>query len=90
MMRTALPILAALLLASCADTTPVETKGTDNPNLAVSRMFTTDGCTVYRFYDTGYPHYFANCRGSTMTDYTKTCGKGCTTTFHDDIPTETK
>lgn len=37
----------------------------------VEKLFTTDGCTVYRFYDNGY-RYFTNCSGST---YGNTGGK---------------
>lgn len=33
----------------------------------VEKLFTTDGCTVYRFADYGY-RYFTNCVGSTSGD----------------------
>lgn len=32
---------------------------------SVDRLFTTNGCTVYRFSDAGRYRYFTNCRGST-------------------------
>lgn len=36
---------------------------------------TVDGCTVYRFYDSGYKRYFTNCKGST--EWRENCGKNC-------------
>ena len=40
----------------------------------VRKLFTTDGCTVYRFYDSNYV-YFTNCPGSTQ--HQVSCGKNC-------------
>lgn len=41
----------------------------------VQKLFTVDGCTVYRFMD-DRSIYFTNCRGSASWQYN--CGKGCT------------
>lgn len=49
------------------------------PSIEVERLFTVDGCTVYRFYDNGTRH-FASCPGSTVIHQ---CGKGCL----DGVPT---
>lgn len=35
----------------------------------VGKLFTVDGCTVYRFYDGGRKVYFTNCPGSAETTY---------------------
>lgn len=40
----------------------------------VEKLFTKDGCTVYRFFDNRMV-YFTNCDGSTS--YNESCGKGC-------------
>lgn len=40
----------------------------------VDKLFTVDGCTVYRFYDTGR-RYFTDCKGST--EWQESCGKNC-------------
>jgi len=53
----------------------------DNPILNssydVNRLFTKDGCTVYRFMDKSAYHYFINCNGSTIKNITEICGKNC-------------
>jgi hypothetical protein len=55
-------------------------------NFNVQKLFTTDGCTVYRFHDSGRNHYFTNCT-ATVSQYTESCGKSCTTTKSREIPT---
>ena len=70
-----LALLVACLLAGCgadAVSTP-----TDNAQIKVERLFSHDGCTVYRFYDGG-TRYFVKCRdGSTRTEWRESyqCGK---------------
>ena len=73
-----LALALGLLLASCAqkgasvsveDTVPGQ-------DFHVVKLFTTDGCTVYRFYDVGNFHYMTNCT-STITTITESCGKNC-------------
>ena len=48
----------------------------------VARLFTQDGCTVYRFTDGGHWRYFARCDGaaSSETFWKSQCGKHCTLT----------
>lgn len=75
--RNALATMAlALALALCSCTnTPVATEQTSNTNMTADKLFTINGCTVYRFTDNGSYHYFTDCRGSTSSRIF--CGKGC-------------
>jgi hypothetical protein len=68
---------ASLVLAACGKD-PVFTSSTDNPNVAVSKMFEFEGCTVYRFKDAGNYVYYSNCPGTTQSFRTESCGKNCT------------
>lgn len=78
-------LFLVLIIVGCESkkVTPVEVTGAKD-NFEVVKLFTHDGCTVYRFYDSRY-RYFTNCSGKTMTEYTETCGKNCTSTIPDDI-----
>lgn len=67
--------VSLLLLAGCARQ-ELSTARTDNPNFTPDRLFTQDGCTVYRFLDAGRYHYFATCPGSSLSHH-YSCGKGC-------------
>ena len=53
-----------------------ESTVTAGRDIKVSKLFTVDGCSVYRFGDSGRSVYFTNCSGSTQ--YTVNCGKNCT------------
>lgn len=66
-------LLVCCLLAGCAG----EAERTDaaGKRFEVARLFTHDGCTVYRFYDAGRHRYFTNCSGSTS--WEESCGKSC-------------
>lgn len=65
-------LLLILLVSGCSqDGTKVETKE-NIADFEVVKLFKTDGCTVYRFYDGGNKHYFTNC-GQTMSNVS--CGK---------------
>lgn len=48
------------------------------PGLQLSRVFTYEGCVVYRFYDKGEHRYFTDCRGKVSGRYPESCGKNCT------------
>jgi hypothetical protein len=70
-------VLIALLCAAC-NKVPEETSQTSNPNVKVEKLFTHDGCTVYRFYDGGRDHYFSKCENAkTQTISEQSCGRGC-------------
>ena len=68
-------IIAVLCLTAC-DKAPEAT--VQNGEFKVERLFTVDGCTAYRFNDTGRYIYYTNCSGSTQS--THTCGKNCVST----------
>lgn len=71
-MTKALIILAMALLAGCGK--PAETSTAVGAEFVVDKLFTHEGCTVYRFSDGGNARYYTNC-GSTA--WTRQCGKGC-------------
>lgn len=53
-------LILTMMIAGCAQD-PVGMAGTDNPNVPVSKLFTNEGCTVYRFFDAGHYHYYVTC-----------------------------
>lgn len=63
----ALILLSAVLLSGC-NHDPVDVKTAGN-GVNVGKLFTVDGCTVYRFSDGGNSIYFSNCNGQTQYDY---------------------
>lgn len=73
-MKTVLAILALALLAGCSK--PAETSTAVGREFTVDKLFTHEGCTVYRFNDGGNNRYFTNCSGST--NWQESCGKNCT------------
>lgn len=83
-----LTIAICLLLAACQKDA-VSVSRTDNADIQVEELFTHNGCTVSRFQDSGYSHYFADCRGTLTSTHSEYCGKGCQRTVHDETPTVT-
>ena len=71
-MNKILIILAVALLTGCGK--PAETSTAVGKEFVVDKLFTHEGCTVYRFSDGGNARYYTNC-GSTA--WTRQCGKGC-------------
>lgn len=70
-------LAAAFVLVGCnKEPEEVTRVGSD---FEVGRLFTTDGCTVYRFSDGGRNVYFTNCTGSTCYSYQSSNGKYVTT-----------
>lgn len=65
-------IALVALLAGCSK--QAETSTAVGAEFVVDKLFTHEGCTVYRFYDGGNARYYTNC-GSTA--WTRQCGKGC-------------
>lgn len=55
-------LAAALVLSGCQKQAETTTRA--GVEFQVDKLFTIDGCTVYRFADGGYPRYFTNCSGS--------------------------
>lgn len=73
-----LMVAALLSMAGCA-ADPVSMTSTTNPKVPVSLLFENEGCKVYRFEDAGHFHYYANCKGSTVTILTESQSEGKTT-----------
>ena len=77
-MKRAIAIAAcALVLAACGK--PAEHSTPAGVGFNVDRLFTHDGCTVYRFGDAGEYRYFTKCEGAassnTTWSETRPCGK---------------
>lgn len=66
-------IVVLLVLSGCQKE-PLSAKQTDNKNFMVEKLFTNEGCTIYRFWD-NRSHYYSDCRGSVLG--TESCGKNC-------------
>ena len=64
------------------------TDTTSNPEFKVSRIFTHDGVTVYRFSDGGQTVYYTDARGVTSWQETKHHGKNNTNTEYHIAPNE--
>jgi len=76
MNRIFIMLMAACMLAGCYKDAE-ETRPAGN-GYEVERLFTHDGCTVYRFMDSNY-RYFARCENATASTSTRNnCGKSCT------------
>jgi hypothetical protein len=74
-----IPLLCAIGLSLCllvACGKNGEERKQVNPEFLVDKLFTTEGCTVYRFSDAGSFRYFTNCGGSAS--WQEGCGKSCT------------
>jgi len=88
MKRSALAlVLAGLALAGCLERRPPEARANAGVAFQVDRLFTHDGCTVYRFVDEGYSRYFTRCTGAASAGaaWRESCGKNCTRSV--EVPT---
>lgn len=72
-MKKLLVILSLAVLAGC--TKQAAESSAVGKQFVVDKLFTHEGCTVYRFQDGGYYRYYTNCSGST--NWTENCGKNC-------------
>ena len=73
-----LSLAALAMVAGCEK--PAESVAHTGAGFKVERLFTHDGCTVYRFRDS-YNRYFTRCDGVTAqstTTWQESCGKDCT------------
>ena len=72
-----LTTLTVILAAGCDGRIKAEQKisARQGGDYTVEKLFTVDGCTVYRFNDCGFK-YFTNCKGSTQ--WTESSGKTTT------------
>ncbi len=80
-------VVLSLWLTGCANA-PVSSGSSNNPQVPVDLLFTHDGCSVYRFSDEGYLHYYAVCgsQSVTMSQQVRS-GK---TSRPDSLPTEAR
>jgi len=81
----------AALLGGC-ENTPVASMPSSNASITVDKLFSNDGCTVYRFHDAGEQHYYVRCDGRStlgvIEGHSRTCGKGCVQHYDEWIATE--
>jgi hypothetical protein len=68
---------AVLVLALAGCEKEAESSASAGREFAVDRLFTTDGCTVYRFEDAGRNRYFVRCESTVTTSSNVSCGKNC-------------
>lgn len=72
--------LAALAMVAGCDK-PAESIVRTGVEFTVERLFTHEGCTVFRFKDGGSNRYFTRCDGTaaqSTTTWQESCGKNCT------------
>lgn len=68
-------LLVTLVMTGCVKD-PAERHVIQGTEFTVDRLFTHEGCTLYRFRDGDSHHiYYANCGASTF--HQQSCGKGC-------------
>ena len=74
-----LAVLATTMVAGCEK--PAESVVRTGAGFTVERLFTHEGCTVFRFGDGGSIRYFTRCDGiaaQSTTTWQESCGKNCT------------
>ncbi|WP_241576603.1 DUF4884 domain-containing protein [Rosenbergiella collisarenosi] len=76
-------VLSVMLLSGCYND-PQEVTTTEN-DYHVGKLFTVDGCSVYRFKDAGNNIYFSNCRGEVDSSYKRASKHS--KTIHTRVPT---
>jgi uncharacterized protein YceK len=74
MKKIFLALALLLTLAGCNSKEP-ESAAQVNVNFTVDKLFTHEGCTVYRFMDAGRERYYTNCKGSSQ--WEESCGNNC-------------
>ena len=75
-----LAALAVLAMVAGCDK-PAESVVRTGAEFTVERLFTHEGCTVFRFKDGGRNRYFTRCDGiaaQSTTTWQESCGKNCT------------
>lgn len=77
-------IALAVMLSACEGVSPVSRSRTDNVEVTVEKLFTHEGCAVYRFHDDGRPHYYVVCdRGAAQASDDTRESTGKITSYHD-------
>jgi len=72
-MKLILALAIAFAVVGCGK--PAETSTSVGRDFVVDKLFTHEGCSVYRFSDGGYNRYYTNCNGST--NWSESCGNNC-------------
>ena len=73
-MRALIIVAALIALSGCQK--QAEATQSAGSGFQVEKLFTVEGCSVYRFTDALRPIYYTNCSGATHAN--ESCGKGCT------------
>ena len=70
-------LTSVVVLLGCQK--PAESSASAGVDFRIDRLFTHDGCTLYRFKDAGDLRYFSRCDGadSAEVSWHESCGKGC-------------
>ena len=88
--KISLIAICSLGLFACHND-PISTIQTDNNKIKIDKLFTHDGCTVYRFLDGNYI-YWVHCPNSgdesTMWTTEESCGKSCVKTVYHSVITK--
>ena len=74
-----LSLAALAMVAGCNK--PAESVAHTEGGFTVERLFTHEGCAVFRFEDGGRNRYFTRCDGiaaQSTTTWQESCGKSCT------------
>ena len=78
-MKLLIILALAISVSSCTKGGIETTKANDNPEFIVEKLFTHDGCIVYRFSDIGRVRYFVKCGcNNSGVRWEDSCGKNCT------------
>ena len=78
-MKSVLLLLVVFALTGCKPPITPEQSEAAGKGFQVDRLFTHEGCTVFRFEDSGRYRYFSKCDGPrSETSWVEGCGKNCT------------
>lgn len=86
-------IVCVAILAGCGKQAEFKmsekSEHSSNKDIVVEKLFTHEGCTVYRFKDYR-THYFSKCQNTSevMSGQSESCGKNCTKHYDETIKTE--
>lgn len=87
-MKRLIAVLACMTIGACVKSS-IGRESTNNKDIAISKLFDKDGCTMYRFYDMEY-RYFVICptghEATTSGEFSRQSGK-TTETVPDQIET---
>lgn len=73
-----LAIVTGVMVLDACEQDAMEAARPPGSAFVVEKLFTHDGCTVYRFSDGSHSRYFARCGSTASTSWSESCGKNCT------------